>query len=89
MNLSNIAEQFVAVQIAGSEPAVRRFDSFLRNLIGEIMSTDFDCFYAAQVRRALVLRDGVVDFDDFVMNFTDHYRTCHGLTTQGRLEIQS
>lgn len=51
------------------------------------MNTDSDYLYAEKVRRALVLRDGQVDFDDYVTALTDRYREHYGLPTQGRLQI--
>ena len=50
--------------------------------------SDLDMFYADRVRRALRLRDGVVDFDDFVEALLDERRRLHGLKTSDRsLEI--
>ena len=51
--------------------------------------SDFDYFYAERVRRALFLRDGVVDFDLFYESLLEQKREFHGLpkSSSWRLEI--
>jgi len=51
--------------------------------------SDLDHFYAERVRKALVLRDGCVNYGDFCEALLDKRREMHRLpTSPGRLEIQ-
>ena len=51
--------------------------------------SDLDMFYTERVRRALRLKDGSVDFGNFVEELCDVRRNANGLKTSvRRLEIR-
>lgn len=49
--------------------------------------TDLEHFQAERVRRALIQRDGRLDFDEYLTELTNLYRDHHGVEVVRRLEI--